>query len=132
MRNVITVLNPQQQYVKVSLTFITLVQFVACVISDVTSIRDFVLVADSYIQEIYRMDLETGSYSAIPQYSVNTPIGIDYDPLTHTVFYSDVGLHLIKSTDLDGNNEKILKRLNSGKSKDELLINWQKIGTSTL
>lgn len=91
-------------------------------VTDVTTIRDFVLVADSYIQEIYRMDLETGSYSAIPQYSVNTPIGIDYDPLTHTVFYSDVGLHQIKSTDLDGNNEKILKRLNSGKTNDVLLI----------
>lgn len=92
---------------------------------DVTSIRDFVLVADSYIQEIYRMDLETGSYSAIPQYSVNTPIGIDYDPLTHTVFYSDVGLHLIKSTDLDGNNEKILKRLNSVAIPDGLVIDVQ-------
>ena len=86
-----------------------------------TTIRDFVLVADSYIQEIYRMDLETGSYSAIPQYTVNTPIAIDYDPPTHTVFYSDVVLHQIKSTDLDGTNEKILKRLNSGKTLYVLL-----------
>nr|XP_022327034.1 low-density lipoprotein receptor-related protein 4-like [Crassostrea virginica] len=92
---------------------------------DVTTIRDFVLVADSYIQEIYRMDLETGSYSAIPQYTVNTPIAIDYDPLTHTVFYSDVVLHQIKSTDLDGTNEKILKRLNSAAVPDGLTIDVQ-------
>lgn len=40
----------------------------------------------------------------------------------YIVFYFDVGLYLIKSMDLDGNNEKILKWFNSGKLKDELFI----------
>lgn len=55
------------------------------------------------------MDLEIGSYFVIFQYSVNIFIGIDYDFLMYIVFYFDVGLYLIKSMDLDGNNEKILK-----------------------
>lgn len=92
------------------------------IVLDLNTIRDFVLVADSYIQEIYRMDLETGSYSAIPQSAVRTPIAIDYDPLAHIVYYTDVVLHMIKSTKLDGTNEKILRRLNSGNCCNSMYI----------
>lgn len=68
--------------------------------------------ADSYTSEIYRMDLETGSYSAIPNANVYSPIAIDYDPVTHNVFYSDVRVGVIRQTSLDGATQKDFVTLN--------------------
>uniref|UniRef100_A0A194ANN6 SRCR domain-containing protein n=1 Tax=Pinctada fucata TaxID=50426 RepID=A0A194ANN6_PINFU len=74
-------------------------------------LKDFILSADSLSHELYRMDVETGSYSAIPQLQLRNPIAVDYDPIQHKMYYTDVGLHVIKSTNLDGTAETFIKNL---------------------
>ncbi|CAG2249585.1 unnamed protein product [Mytilus edulis] len=63
---------------------------------DPNTLNNFILSADGYMQEIYRMDMETGSYSAIPNQNVFNPVAIDFDPKTRKVFYSDVKLSQLK------------------------------------
>lgn len=60
------------------------------------------------------MDMETGSYSAIPNQNVFNPVAIDFDPKTRKVFYSDVKLSQLRSTNLDGTGMKVLKQLGYG------------------
>ena len=61
--------------------------------------------------EIYRMDLETGSYSAIPNTHILSPIAIDYNPTTKLVYYSDVREGVIRSTTIDGATQVDLLQL---------------------
>ncbi|OWF45722.1 low-density lipoprotein receptor-related protein 4-like [Mizuhopecten yessoensis] len=89
---------------------------------DPTTIKSFVLMADSYSSEVYRMDLETGSYSAIPNTNVYSPIAVDYDPVSHNVFYTDVRAGIIRQTSLDGATQKDLLQLNRIATPDGLVV----------
>ncbi|XP_033742175.1 LOW QUALITY PROTEIN: low-density lipoprotein receptor-related protein 4-like [Pecten maximus] len=89
---------------------------------DPSTIRSFVLMADSYNSEVYRMDLETGSYSAIPNANVYSPIAIDYDPVSHNIFYTDVRSGIIRRSTLDGATQTDLIQLNRIATPDGLVV----------
>ncbi|XP_063415706.1 low-density lipoprotein receptor-related protein 4-like [Mytilus trossulus] len=89
---------------------------------DPNTLNNFILSADGYMQEIYRMDMETGSYSAIPNQNVFNPVAIDFDPKTRKVFYSDVKLSQLRSTNMDGTGMKVLKQLGYAATPDGIAV----------
>ncbi|XP_052078042.1 low-density lipoprotein receptor-related protein 4-like [Mytilus californianus] len=89
---------------------------------DPNALNNFILSADGYMQEIYRMDMETGSYSAIPNQNIFNPVAIDFDTKTRKVFYSDVKLSQLRSTNLDGTGMKVLKQLSYAATPDGIAV----------
>lgn len=83
--------------------------------TDAAEVSNFILSTDTTMQEIYRMDMETGSYSAIPNQNIFNPIAIDFDPQSRKVFYSDVKLAQIRTSNIDGTGMKVIQQLNYGK-----------------
>jgi sugar lactone lactonase YvrE len=81
---------------------------------DANAVSNFILSADGYMQEIYRMDIESGSYSAIPNQNIFNPVAIAFDPTSRQVFYSDVKLSQIRKTNIDGTGMTVIKQLNYG------------------
>jgi hypothetical protein len=60
------------------------------------------------------VDIETGSYSAIPNQNVFNPVALDFDVTQKKIYYSDVRLHQLRRTDIDGNGMVIIKQLAGG------------------
>lgn len=87
-----------------------------------SEISNFILSADAYLQEIYRMDLETGSYSAIPNQNIFNPVAIAFDKVSRKVFYSDVKLSQIRSTNIDGTGMTVISQLNAAATPDGITI----------
>ena len=58
--------------------------------------------------------METGSYVAIPNFNISNPIAIGFDGSQKTIYYSDVRLHQLRSTNIDGSGMSIVKQLNGG------------------
>ncbi|CAC5407328.1 LRP5_6 [Mytilus coruscus] len=79
-----------------------------------SQIRTSIITTDSRRAEIYRIDMETGSYSAIPNQNVFNPIAIGFDSSQKTIYYSDVRLEQIRSTNIDGSGMSIVKQLAGG------------------
>ena len=85
-----------------------------CILLDASQIRTSLLTCDTNNGEIYRGDIETGSYSAIPNQNVFNPVALDFDVIQKKIYYSDVRLHQLRRTDIDGNGMVIIKQLAGG------------------
>ena len=76
---------------------------------------NFLLFTDTRLSGIFRMDLTSNSYVQIPLSRNDNPISIDYDPVDGRIYWTDVGLKQIRSATIDGNSEKTVRILGSGK-----------------
>ena len=77
---------------------------------------NFLLFTDTRQKGIFRMDMTSNSYVRIPLTLNDNPISIDYDPVDGRIYWTDVGLKQIRSATIDGNSEKTVRLLGTGKS----------------
>lgn len=60
------------------------------------------------------MDISTYSYVTIPHDAHSNPFDIAYDPIEARVFWTDVGVRQIRSSNVDGTEKKTITQLGSG------------------
>lgn len=68
---------------------------------------NFILVTDDSHRKLYQINLETGSVLKLPLI-MNNVLGIAFDQLTKTLFYSENLTNTIISTTLQGENTSLL------------------------
>lgn len=68
---------------------------------------NFILVMDDSHRKLYQINLETGSVLKLPLI-MNNVLGIAFDQLTKTLFYSENLTNTITSTTLQGENISLL------------------------
>lgn len=64
--------------------------------------------------DILRVDMETLSFRTIP-ISAQRLMAIDYDPVTDRMYWTDADSKEIRSAFLNGTNDTLVHRLDSGK-----------------
>lgn len=83
---------------------------------------NFLLFTDSVQKQIYRMDMSTKSYVAVPVSRNDIPIAIDYDYVDGRIYWTDVGLKQIRSVSINGNSEKIVLILDTDSVPDGIAV----------
>lgn len=68
---------------------------------------NFILVTDDSHRKLYQINLETGSVLKLPLI-MNNVLGIAFDQLTKTLFYSENLTNTITSTTLQGENISLI------------------------
>lgn len=68
---------------------------------------NFILVTDDSHRKLYQINLETGSVLKLPLI-MNNVLGIAFDQLTKTLFYSENLTNTIISTTLQGENTSLV------------------------
>jgi len=57
------------------------------------------------------LDLNSQSDTRIPFTNQSNPISVDFDPISNTIFWTDVQLKQIRSAGLDGKGQKVIVQL---------------------
>ena len=70
---------------------------------------NFFLVADDYRNEVYQLDSDLQSVSAIKTSPFDRPIGVDYDFVDDRVYWTDFESSVIKRAFLNGSSQEIIK-----------------------
>ena len=70
------------------------------------AIDTFLLIADS--GRLHRLNLSDGFVWTIPLTSVDSPVAVAYDPHEKKIYWTDVGLGVVKRSFLDGTYEETL------------------------
>ncbi|XP_046547672.1 low-density lipoprotein receptor-related protein 5-like [Haliotis rubra] len=86
---------------------------------------NFLIFTDVNSGELLRMDLNTYSFSVIPQQGSPNPVGLAYDEVTKQVFYSEVVPNpgsQIRSVGIDDTGLKVIKQLSNGSIPDGLAV----------
>ncbi|XP_052220549.1 deleted in malignant brain tumors 1 protein-like isoform X2 [Dreissena polymorpha] len=82
----------------------------------------FLLFTDTTQRSIYRMDMTTKSYIAIPLPSQENPIAIDYDYIGERLYWTDVSKKMIRTATLDGLSSKTIRVLPSNSVADGIAV----------
>ncbi|XP_064617048.1 deleted in malignant brain tumors 1 protein-like [Liolophura sinensis] len=83
---------------------------------------NFIVVITRTNPSIIRMDLTTYSYVTIPHDAHSNPFGIAYDPIEARVFWTDVGVRQIRSSNLDGTEKKTVTQLGTGAQPEGIAV----------
>ena len=83
---------------------------------------NFLLVTDSRKKAIFQIDLIAGSAWKIPLPRVNNPIAVVFDPVESKIYWTDVTDKVIKRSNLDGTQEKVVKALQDRKYLTEIYL----------
>ncbi|WAR13590.1 LRP6-like protein [Mya arenaria] len=86
--------------------------------------EEFLVFTDSLKHAIYRMDINTQTYTKIVQLrpELSSPIAIDFDHVTQNVYFTDVKLKLIIRSSTDGGKLNIANQLSTKSVPDGLAI----------
>ena len=76
---------------------------------------DFLLVTDTFRQEIYQMNAATGETRVIPvDVDHDNPVAVGFDPEDGRLYWTDVHTKEILSAFLNGSDSRVLTTLSSG------------------
>ncbi|XP_072018610.1 uncharacterized protein [Amphiura filiformis] len=70
--------------------------------------RDTIFVADLYNSRIWAAPLDTLEFEALPLQNIVQPVAVDFDPVEHKVYWSDVGRRIISRAKLDGTEQQVV------------------------
>jgi len=70
---------------------------------------NFFLVADDYRNEVYQLDVDVRSVSAIKLSPFDRPIGVEYDFIDDRVYWTDFESSVVKRAFLNGSDLEIIK-----------------------
>ncbi|XP_025083263.1 low-density lipoprotein receptor-related protein 4-like isoform X2 [Pomacea canaliculata] len=84
--------------------------------------QKFLLMTNTYLHAIHRMDVDTGSNFVIPIDGLSNPIGIDYDPVDGRLYWTDVIEKTIRSANLDGSGVRLVRNLGPQAMPDGLAV----------
>ncbi|XP_072019674.1 uncharacterized protein [Amphiura filiformis] len=77
-----------------------------------TGTRDTIFVADSENDQIWAAPLDTLEFEALPLQTINTPVGVDFDPVEYKLYWADLtGFETsgtIRRAKLDGTEEEVV------------------------
>jgi len=76
----------------------------------------FFLVADDYRNEVYQMDVDLRSVSAVKLSPFDRPIGVEYDFVDDRIYWTDFESSVVKRAFLNGSNLDIIKPAELGLS----------------
>ena len=82
---------------------------------------NFLLVTDSGKKGVFQIDLLAGSAWKIPLPRLNNPIAVVFDPVESKIYWTDVQDKVIKTSNLDGTQEQIVKTLHRRKYFTEFI-----------
>ena len=86
----------------------------ALTVSDIKLLDSALIFVDTRQREIFQMDLNDYSLSAVPLSTLRSPVAIDIDPNDGLIFWTDITDKTIRRSSVTGNNDVIIKQLSSG------------------
>ena len=83
---------------------------------------NFLLFADGTNGQIWQMSLEDSQLHLILNDPDESPIGVDYDPITKMVYWTDVTDTRINRIHLDGSGREVVLQLTPGNDANFLIL----------
>ncbi|XP_056011221.1 deleted in malignant brain tumors 1 protein-like [Ostrea edulis] len=82
----------------------------------------YLLLTDSKNKTLYRMDLNSYSYEIIPLHNHDNPISVDLDSQNQQIYWTDVGSNQIRTAEITGSKEKVVRQLGSSATPDGISV----------
>ena len=76
--------------------------------------EDTIFVADLRESKIWKASLDTLDFMALPLDNTPNPVAVDYDPVDHKLYWTDVALKSISRANLDGTEQEVVVPYLSG------------------
>nr|AYH91780.1 deleted in malignant brain tumors 1 protein [Pomacea canaliculata] len=86
--------------------------------------QQFMLIANTGLRAIQRIDMATISNIVLPMSGLLNPVAVDFDPITNRVYWSDVAERTIRSANLDGSNVRLVFNFGTGAVPDGLAVDY--------